>query len=68
MLEYFEGIFSSSNPSDLSSDGNVVLRKLSKDQQVRCATVFTVEEVKNSLFQMHPKKAPGPDGLNAGFF
>ena len=25
-------------------------------------------EIKNELFQMHPEKAPGPDGFNSYFF
>lgn len=29
---------------------------------------LTLEEVKNVVFQMHPEKAPGPDGFQAGFF
>jgi hypothetical protein len=29
---------------------------------------FTEEEVRTALFQMHPSKAPGVDGLTAGFF
>ncbi|CAL9021650.1 unnamed protein product [Prunus brigantina] len=29
---------------------------------------FTAEEVKHALFQMHPSKAPGPDGMSPFFF
>lgn len=29
---------------------------------------FTKEEIKKSLFDMHPAKAPGVDGMPAGFF
>ncbi|XP_058784057.1 uncharacterized protein LOC131658822 [Vicia villosa] len=42
--------------------------KLSDVQKEWCGKVFSGEEVKEALFQMHPGKAPGPDGLNAGFF
>jgi hypothetical protein len=30
--------------------------------------IFTEEEVKRALFQMHPSKAPGVDGFTAGFY
>lgn len=29
---------------------------------------FQEEEVRQALFMMHPNKAPGPDGLTAGFY
>lgn len=29
---------------------------------------FTVEEVKNALFSMHPDKSLGPDDMNPAFY
>ena len=29
---------------------------------------FTQEEVRSALDQMHPDKAPGPDGMTEGFY
>ncbi|XP_055809510.1 uncharacterized protein LOC129879800 [Solanum dulcamara] len=30
--------------------------------------LFTIDEVKEAVFSMHPDKAPGPDGLNPCFY
>ncbi|XP_058725646.1 uncharacterized protein LOC131596933 [Vicia villosa] len=68
LLEYFEGNFSSSNPSEISSVCSVTQKRLSKTQKEWCAKPFSPEEVKIALFQMNPSKAPGPDGLNTCFF
>ena len=29
---------------------------------------YTLEEIKRALFQMHPSKSPGPDGMSPFFF
>ena len=29
---------------------------------------YTLEEVKTALFQMHPSKSPGPNGMTPFFF
>lgn len=29
---------------------------------------YTLDEVKQALFQMHPSKSPGPDGMSHFFF
>ncbi|GAU51235.1 hypothetical protein TSUD_412370 [Trifolium subterraneum] len=46
----------------------VVKDKLSVDHREWCANPFTKEEVHEAIFQMHPLKAPGPDGLPALFY
>ena len=30
--------------------------------------LYTEEEVRTALFQMHPSKSPGPDGMSPFFF
>jgi len=43
-------------------------RHLTKEAQDWLTREVTFEEIKRALFNMHPDKAPGPDGYNAGFF
>ncbi|MCI32309.1 ribonuclease H protein, partial [Trifolium medium] len=61
-------MFSSSNPVGMDLVCRVVNGRLSTDHIERCNHMFTKEEVKDALDQMHPLKAPGPDGLPAIFF
>lgn len=68
LINYFAELFSSSDPREIESTCEVVQRKLSEDHKSWCAKSFTAEEVKEAVFQMHPLKALGPDGLPAIFF
>ena len=68
LVDHFSDIFSSSNPDDIDVVCEVVRGKLNNDHKEMCATSFSNLEVKEAIFQMHPLKAPGPDGLPALFF
>ncbi|GAU21788.1 hypothetical protein TSUD_329120, partial [Trifolium subterraneum] len=67
-INYFDELFSTSNPSNIVETCEVVKGKLSDTHKAWCEMDFTTEEVKEAILQMHPLKAPGPDGLPALFF
>lgn len=41
---------------------------ITAEQNVDLVKPVTGEEVRKALFQMHPDKAPGPDGMTPAFF
>lgn len=70
MCNYFTNIFTSSSPSHDSIDDVItdLEPKVTEDMNQMIDRAFMEEEIRLAFFQMHPYKAPGPDGLNAGFF
>ena len=42
--------------------------RLSEEAKSSLSTMVSSEEIKSALWSMKPYKAPGPDGLHAGFF
>lgn len=66
-LTYFQDIFKSSVPVDEEDICEVAKGKLSEQHKNLCASNFTATEVYEAIFQMHPLKALGPDGLPAFF-
>ncbi|KAL5754887.1 hypothetical protein ACOSP7_023107 [Xanthoceras sorbifolium] len=68
--DYFGKRFSFSSPSPSNFDNvlQVVGRKVSNDMNLKLWATFTKEEVRCTLMQMAPSKAPSPDGLLALFF
>lgn len=67
-LNYFSDLFASSNPSGLGQACGAIQRRLNEDHKRWCDQTFTAREIKEAISQMHPIKAPGPDGIPALFY
>jgi hypothetical protein len=46
----------------------LIAPRITQDNNDRLVAPITREELKEALFQMHPDKAPGPDGFNPAFY
>jgi hypothetical protein len=67
MLNFFSELFATSVPSGMNQVCSAIQTKLSREHHEWCGMPFTGEDVKEAIDQMHPLKAPGPDGLPALF-
>ncbi|WJX44074.1 hypothetical protein P8452_31099 [Trifolium repens] len=47
---------------------SLIRPRITQDDNDRLAAPISKEELKEALFQMHPDKAPGPDGFNPAFY
>lgn len=58
------------DPSDYNWDNmeNFVKRKVPTHLFASLITPISEEEIKETVFSIHPNKAPGPDGYNSQFF
>lgn len=66
--DYFEKLFASEEPNDFMEALEGIGCVVTEDMNRLLDTEPTEEEVWEALFQMHPNKAPGPDGMHALFF
>ena len=69
-VEYFQDLFTSSQPEDeeIGLVLEVVDQQVTDDINSTLMEPYTGDEVRRALFQMHPSKAPGPDGMSPFFF
>ena len=65
---YFQNLFSTSNPTGIAKVTDGIDHIITPDMNSQLLSDFSEEEIKAVLFQMHPTKAPGPDGMSALFF
>ena len=65
---YFENIFNSGTCDHMEECLNPVSNRFTPGMQEVLSIEFIFEEIKVMLFQMGPKKAPGPNGMNAFFY
>lgn len=67
-VDYFEGLFTTTEPSAFDSFLEEIVSSISLQMYQILLRLATEEEVRQALFMMHPEKAPGPDGMTALFF
>uniref|UniRef100_A0A803NLH2 Reverse transcriptase n=1 Tax=Cannabis sativa TaxID=3483 RepID=A0A803NLH2_CANSA len=67
MVEYFNDLFTTSGTASIDVI-SCIQPSITALQNIELLRPVSEEEVKSALFQMHPDKSPGPDGLTLGFF
>lgn len=67
ITSYYDTLFTSSQ-TEVEEIIRCVPQTITNEQNSQLLMAVTEEEVKNALFQMHPDKAPGPDGMTPAFF
>ncbi|XP_019170561.1 PREDICTED: uncharacterized protein LOC109166130 [Ipomoea nil] len=68
ILNYFDNIFASNGLSCDDPLFEILSPRVTLEQNMMLDRPFETDEVKEALFSMYPDKAPGPDGLNPGFY
>ena len=68
VVSYFEKLYTTSFPSHISKVTNTIPTRVTDEMNQSLIKEFIREEVVIALQQMHPTKAPGPDGMSAIFF
>lgn len=63
IVDYFQSIFSTSTDREPMDFLSGIEKRLTRDMKDDLSKPFVDEEVVSTLKQMHPSKAPGPDGL-----
>lgn len=67
ITNYFETLFATDNPCDFEAATAGIETKVTEEMNRELLTEPSGEEVRVALFQMHPNKAPGMDGMHALF-
>ncbi|XP_019150238.1 PREDICTED: uncharacterized protein LOC109147056 [Ipomoea nil] len=68
ILNYYRGIFSSSSLTVNDDFFESIQPRVTAAQNEGLLRPFEESEIKAALFSMYPDKAPGPDGMNPGFY
>jgi hypothetical protein len=67
-MNYFNNIFTSSNPTNMTASLNGITNRISPHMYDHLNQDFSSTEVYQAVHQLKGNAAPGPDGLSAKFF
>ena len=67
-VAYFENIYTTDYPTWVEEVVAAIPTRVLKDMNESLTRAFTREEVAIALKQIHPTKAPRPDGMSAFFY
>ena len=65
---YFQQLFTSSHLTTIDGVLNSVDSLVTSGMNATLLQRYNPEEVKTALFEMHPSKSPGPNGMTPFFF
>lgn len=68
LLDYFKGLFTTQNPTNMELTTNIVQNLLTEDMIAQLNQPFTPTEIYNTIHSMKSLSAPGPDGLPTLFY
>ena len=60
--DYFNTLFAA-DPNWQELNLSFIKSRVPMDENIKLSAPFSTDEFKHALFQMHPDKSPGPDGL-----
>ena len=67
-MSYFTKLFRCTGVGNFDSTLCHIMPKVSEEMNIALECPFMDEEIKCAVFQMHPTKALGPDGMSPGFY
>ncbi|PRQ50695.1 putative RNA-directed DNA polymerase [Rosa chinensis] len=70
LLQYYEASFRSeqSDPIAMNLILDCIQPRVTESMNGELMAPYSDDEIKRALFQMHPSKSPGPDGMSPCFF